>query len=258
MLVEDSETQAMKMSLLFETEGWEVITIASGEAALQALNRVIPDLLVVDYNLPGIRGDELCRSLRMNVNTRNIPTVMLTAEEGQATELRGLESGADYYISKAADEDILIMRIRKLLEKSHAQSTLVAHVDSNFHQPKILAIDDSPTYLEFLADALNTEGYQVEKSSGGKEGLKRLSDTTFDCVLVDLVMPDIDGIEVAKKITAMRHQLEKPLVVLMLTARETKEDMTRALEAGADDFVGKSSDIAVLKGRIRALLRRKF
>src|SRR6202034_115788 len=68
----------------------------------------------------------------------------------------------------------------------------------------------------------------------------------------------IDGIEVCRRINEMRSTLDRPLVVLMLTAQENKEDLTRALEAGADDFVGKSSDMAVLKGRIRALLRRKF
>jgi light-regulated signal transduction histidine kinase (bacteriophytochrome) len=77
-------------------------------------------------------------------------------------------------------------------------------------------------------------------------------------VLVDLVMPDLDGIEVCRRITSMRDRLDNPIAVLMLTGREGKEDLTRALEAGADDFVGKSSDEAVLKGRIRALLRRKF
>ena len=68
----------------------------------------------------------------------------------------------------------------------------------------------------------------------------------------------MDGIEACKRIVEARRALETPAVILMLTARENKEDMTRGLEAGADDFVGKSSDLAVLKARVRALLRRKF
>jgi signal transduction histidine kinase len=71
-------------------------------------------------------------------------------------------------------------------------------------------------------------------------------------------MPGLDGIEVCRRINEFRTAVDNPLAVLMLTGRETKEDLTRALEAGADDFVGKSNDMAVLKGRIRALLRRKF
>src|SRR4030095_11099759 len=79
-----------------------------------------------------------------------------------------------------------------------------------------------------------------------------------DAVLLDLVMPGMDGIEACRRIVDVRRTLDTPAVILMLTAREDKGDMTRGLEAGADDFVGKSSDLAVLKARIRALLRRKF
>jgi two-component system NtrC family sensor kinase len=68
----------------------------------------------------------------------------------------------------------------------------------------------------------------------------------------------MDGIEVCRRITDMRRSMDNPIVVLMLTSHESKEDMTRGLEAGADDFVGKSNDMAVIKARIRALLRRKF
>jgi light-regulated signal transduction histidine kinase (bacteriophytochrome) len=76
--------------------------------------------------------------------------------------------------------------------------------------------------------------------------------------MVDLVMPEMDGIEVCRRIHEMGRVMDHPMIVIMLTSSETKEDMTRGLEAGADDFVGKSSDMAVLKARIRALLRRKF
>jgi light-regulated signal transduction histidine kinase (bacteriophytochrome) len=77
-------------------------------------------------------------------------------------------------------------------------------------------------------------------------------------VILDLVMPEMDGIEVCRRISQLRAGMRHPLAVLMLTAQESKEDLTRALEAGADDFVGKSNEMAVLKGRIRALLRRNF
>src|SRR5262249_23256059 len=80
----------------------------------------------------------------------------------------------------------------------------------------------------------------------------------FDCVMVDLVMPEINGIEVCRRIQQTALASGHSIAVIMLTTRETKEDMTQGLEAGADDFVGKSSDMTVLKARIRALLRRKF
>lgn len=258
MVVEDSETQALKMRYVLEAEGWEVISASSAEMCLDSLNRAVPDLILVDYHLPGIRGDELCRRIRMNVNTRGIPVLMLTVEENHGAELHGLESGADDYVSKSVDAEILLARIRALLRKSPSQTSVLSPADSSFKRSRLLAIDDSPTYLQYLAEELGDEGYQVEQVASGRAGLDRLATEAFDCALVDLEMPDLSGIDVCRRIVELRHKTDNFISVLMLTARETKEDMTRGLEAGADDFVGKSSDLAVLKARIRALLRRKF
>jgi two-component system, NtrC family, sensor kinase len=258
MVVEDSETQALKMRYVLEAEGWEVISTSSAEGSLETLNRTVPDLILVDYHLPGIRGDELCRQIRMNVNTRSIPVLMLTVDETHGAELHGLESGADDYVCKSVDTEILLLRIRALLRKPISQTSVLGQGDSHFRRSRLLAIDDSPTFLQYLAEELESEGYQVERASNGRAGLERLSHEAFDCALVDLEMPDLSGIDVCRQIVEMRRTTDNFIVVLMLTARESKDDMTRGLEAGADDFVGKSSDLAVLKARIRALLRRKF
>ncbi len=73
VVVEDSETQAFKLRLLLEEQGWQVSVAGAAEAALAALGDPLPDLILVDYNLPGMRGDEFCRRIRMNLNTRGIP-----------------------------------------------------------------------------------------------------------------------------------------------------------------------------------------
>ncbi len=258
MVVEDSGTQALKLRCLLEDEGWEVVCASAAEQALEELNRIVPDLIVVDYYLPGIRGDELCRRIRMSGNTRGVPILMLTVEEEHSAEMQGLESGADDYLPKSVDPDILLLRIRSLLRKSEGQASVPGRGCSFSGRPRLLAIDDSPTYLQHLADELRSENYHVVEATGGRQGLECLAAETFDCVLVDLLMPDLDGIEVCRRITKMHRALDNSTPVLMLTSRENKDDMTRGLEAGADDFVGKSSDMAVLKARIRALLRRKF
>ncbi|MEX1232993.1 MAG: response regulator [Planctomycetaceae bacterium] len=258
MIVEDSPTQALKLQLLLERQGWEVIRAASAEEAMIGIDRHAPDVILVDYYLPGVRGDELCRKIRMNINTRSIPIIMLTADQKSDAEIRGLESGADDFFQKASDPDILLLRIRAWLNKCNVQSSILQQTDSCFQRARILTIDDSETYLQFLHGELTNEGYQVEQVSSAEVGLELLTKKEFDCVLVDLVMPGMDGIQVCRRINELRARLDNPIAVLMLTGKESKDELTRALESGADDFVGKSSDIAVLKGRIRALLRRKF
>ncbi|HLN25990.1 MAG TPA: response regulator [Patescibacteria group bacterium] len=127
-----------------------------------------------------------------------------------------------------------------------------------FRRPKVLVIDDSETYRETLAAELREEGCEVTLINSGWEGLDYLEQNDFDCVLVDMVMPDLDGVEVCQELAKKRHASESPIVILMISAYENKENVARALEAGADDFVGKSTQMSLLRARLRALLRRKF
>jgi two-component system sensor histidine kinase/response regulator len=257
LIVEDSATQAFMLSHILEEQGWSTVVAAQADEALAEINREQVDLIVVDYHLPGVRGDVFCRQVRMNINTRGIPILMLTVEGNAATEVTGLESGADDYISKSEDKEILLLRIRALLRKSPTLKPILGSEPSDLSGGHLLAIDDSPTYLEFLRQALEMEGYNVETASSGADGLKKLDGHEFDCVLVDLMMPEMDGIEVCRRINDLRLKINRPILTLMLTAKENKDDMARGLQAGADDFVGKSNDIVVLKGRLRALLRRR-
>jgi two-component system NtrC family sensor kinase len=256
LIIEDSETQALQLRYLLEEEGWEVIRAATGESALEELDRDLPALILVDYHLPGMRGDEFCRRVRMNLNTRGIPILMLTDSAPDTAE--SLESGADEYISKSASPEILFLRIRKLLCKTPAQADTLKDQDSAIRATRILTIDDSATYLEYLSDELRNQGYEAESATNGPEGLTRLAMQSFDCVLVDLVMPGMDGIEVCGRITASYSTMESAPAVIVLTGSENKGEMNRAFEAGADDFVSKSSDLAVLRARIQALMRRRF
>ncbi len=265
LIVEDSETQALKLRYLLEGEGWEVSCAATAESALEQLNGRLPALIIADYLLPGIRGDELCRRVRMNVRTRGIPILILTMDQAHGNEPAGLDSGADDYVSKSVASEILLLRVRTLMRSSFMSGggqrpAVLASHNASFRRARLLAIDDSPTYLEHLSDVLKSEGYDVARATCGDEALGRIAQETFDCVMVDLVMPKMDGIEVCRRITKLKHgQIAgQPTAVIMLTSSESEEDMTRGLEAGADDFVGKSNDVAVLKARIRALLRRKF
>jgi two-component system NtrC family sensor kinase len=258
VIVEDSETQAFMLQVLLEEQGWQVEVAGTAEAALAALGDPLPDLILVDYNLPGMRGDEFCRRIRMNLNTRGVPLLMMTGSAPETAEISSLESGADDYITKFESPEILLLRVRALLRKAIAQATILNRQDSAFRSARILIIDDSPTYLAFVSDALRNQGYEVESVESGPEGLSKLETQTFDCVLVDLIMPGMDGIEVCRRIAALRSTLERAQTVIILTGSENKGDISRGFEAGADDFVNKSSDLAVLRARIQALLRRRF
>ncbi len=257
LLVEDSRTQAERFRVLFLAQGWDVTWVSTAEEALERLSTLSPGLVVLDFHLPGMNGDEFCREIRMNVNTRGIPVLMLTAEDTTDIETRGLESGADDHISKSADTDVLLLRVRALLRKSVGREPVLAAAEESFRRPRVLAIDDSPTYLEFIARELGAENWLVEKARSGHEGLERLRRDSFDCILIDLVMPEMDGLEVGRRAAEMRRGADHPFSLIVLTGHESKDALVQALECGADDFISKSSEPSVLKARIRALLRQR-
>lgn len=258
LIIEDSPTQAIRLQMVLEAEGFATVVADSAEKALALFAEVRPDLVIVDYHLPGIQGDEFCRQLRMNINTQSIPILMLTMDQTAAAELHGLQSGADDYVSKSEDTDILMLRVHALLRKSRQRSSVIEGDVSLYHRARILVVDDSETYLTFVEEQLAQEGYEVVTATTGADALGLMRGQSFDLVLVDLVMPGMDGVALCHELAASRATGELPVVILMISAHEGKENVTRALEAGADDFVGKSSDFAVVKARVRALLRRKF
>src|SRR5581483_962753 len=125
-------------------EGLEVVHVSSAESALEKLESERPDVIVLDNHLPGMTGNEFCREIRLNVNTRAIPVLMLTSEGSDAAQMQGLASGADDYVVKTVDPDILRARIRALVRKAEADPA-VPDVESRFSRARILVIDDSAT-----------------------------------------------------------------------------------------------------------------
>lgn len=256
MLVEDSTSQALKLTTVLEEEGWFVTWVSTAEEAFAALRISRPDLVLLDYYLPGMRGDEICRRIRMHVDSRSLPIVILTSQEDQ--EVRGLDSGADDFILKSTNPDILLLRLRTLLQKSRTDLRILTGSGDGFRTARLLVIDDSATFLENLRAELETEGYEVDACLNPLEAVEALKGKRYDGVIIDLVMPQMDGLEVCRHVSVLRQQMEVPPITIVLTGADSRDNLSRALEAGADDFVGKSGDLSILKGRIRALLRRKF
>jgi two-component system NtrC family sensor kinase len=256
LLVEDSQTQALLLQHRLEQEGFAVDWARSAEAALERLEQTLPDLLITDLNLPGVKGDELCRRMRMGLNTRGIPILLITSENASAVESRALESGADDFVNKSEDADILLLRIQALLRKSDVQAVLAGPA-KGFAPVRLLIVEDSPTYRQLLATTLGREGYHIREAESGDQALALAALEPFDAVMLDLVLPDMSGGEVCRRMTEMRRTLDNDFFIMALTGQEERQDMGELLEAGADDVVGKSRDMAVIKARLRALVRRK-
>jgi two-component system, OmpR family, response regulator len=116
---------------------------------------------------------------------------------------------------------------------------------------RILIIEDEPELRRVLVQALREAGYAVDEAADGPDGLFKAIAWTYDLVLLDLMLPGLDGIEVLRRL-----RREKPTPVLVLTARDTVPDRIRGLDVGADDYVVKPFNLAEVLARVRAIIRR--
>src|SRR3984957_237409 len=116
---------------------------------------------------------------------------------------------------------------------------------------RLLVIEDEPDLLASLAQALREEGYAVDTADNGDDGLFNAEGTDYDAIVLDVMLPGLDGWEILAR---LRKTKKTP--VLMLTARDQSRDRVRGLDTGADDYVVKPFDLAELFARLRALIRR--
>ncbi|KQT57221.1 ATPase [Methylobacterium sp. Leaf456] len=261
LLVEDSETQALELRLQLEAQGFSVQRCATAEAALDLLNTDLPDLVVADHHLPGMNGDEFTRQMRLSLRTRALPVVMLTsARDG---ERHGFESGADAYVEKSADRDLLVLRIRALL-RERKSGAAEGPSGAAFRRGRVLIVDGSATYRAFFTGLLSQEGHTVVAAADQAAALAALDEpgASFDCVTLDLVGSPYDGIALCTEIGARRLTQGEaggagfPLIG-MAGAKPDKSLLVAAFAAGADDVVSKA-DGEVLAMRVRGLVRRRL
>jgi two-component system OmpR family response regulator len=116
---------------------------------------------------------------------------------------------------------------------------------------RILVVEDEPDLLRGLAQALREEGYAVDTAANGEDGLYKAQSWEYDALVLDIMLPKLDGWELLKRV---RQTKKTP--VLMLTARDQSRDRVRGLDTGADDYVVKPFDLPELLARLRALIRR--
>ncbi len=123
-------------------------------------------------------------------------------------------------------------------------------------QLHVLLVDDEASIFEVIEGLLYREGYELTYVSSGKEALNRLDEIQPDVILLDVMMPEMDGIETCQRIKSNDRWCHIPII--MVTALSSKEDLARSLDAGADDFVSKPINSIELRARVRSMLRIKL
>ena len=192
LIVDDSLTVRMDLVEAFENAGFQTVPCATAAEARRAFERDDIAVVVLDVLLPDGDGITLLQELRTSGPNKDAAVLMLSSESEVKDRVRALSTGADEYVGKPYDSSYVIAKARELLRaKSGATSERHAMV---------LIIDDSLTYRSELQAALERAGYPVLAAMSGEEGLRMAADQRPSAIIVDGVLPGIDGATVIRRV----------------------------------------------------------
>jgi CheY-like chemotaxis protein len=264
LVVEDNEVQRKGIAELIGNHDVHTSSVATGKEALAALGQDPFDCMVLDLGLPDMTGFELIECIKNDLGHKELPIIVYTGKELSRTEETELRRVAEAIVVKGVksperllDETALFLhRVEaNLPEPKRRVIEQLRKVDDALAGRKVLIVDDDVRNIFALTTALDRYGIQSVYAENGKDGVALLKKTPeLDAVLMDVMMPEMDGYETMRTIRKIGKF--KKLPIIALTAKAMKGDREKCIEAGASDYVAKPVDTDQLLSLLRVWLYR--
>jgi CheY-like chemotaxis protein len=262
LVVEDDDAQRMSVVELIGNGDVRTTAVGTGQEALNRLKEQRFDCMVLDLKLPDMTGFELIEQLQTDSGQTDLPIIVYTGKELTRKEEMHLRRVATSVIIKEADSPerllaetaLFLHRVeanlpepkRKMLEQLNRRDPVLAN-------RKVLIVDDDVRNIFALTSALESYKMKVVHAENGQKGLELLQATpSVEAVLMDIMMPEMDGYEAIAAIRKMEKF--KTLPIIALTAKAMKADRDHCLEVGASDYISKPLDIDQLFSLLRVWL----
>ena len=222
LVIDDDDSAQDMMKRFLEKQGYSVIQAKSGEMGLKLATEHMPDLITLDVMMPEMDGWEVLNTLQSNERSKKIPVIMLSmANEPDI----GYSLGATDYLTKPVDWNELSNILSKHQIESDSQTVLI--------------VEDDETTRQMLRKSLETNDFKVRTAHNGKDGLEKVKQFKPGLILLDLMMPEMDGFEFAERLREKKEWLDIPVVVI--TAKDlSKDDLTR-LKGNVETIMQKGS-----------------
>jgi len=236
---------------------YAITAATNGAKAIELAGRQPqPDLILLDIQMPDMDGYEVLTALQHNPSTCDIPVIFVTGLSEAADEARGLLMGAVDYVTKPLNAELLKQRINNQLELKRYRRypsalDLTLTVDRT-ELPTLLVVDDIPENIHELLEALRDE-YRIMVANDGVKAVElALGPVTPDLILLDVLMPGMDGYEVCRRIKA--SAVGQRIPVMFVTVIDASQDKVKGFALGAADYITKPFDIDEVRARIHAHL----
>jgi two-component system cell cycle response regulator len=270
LVVDDVQPNLKLLEARLSAEYFEVLTATNGPDAIAICEMGGCDIVLLDVMMPGMDGFEVCRRLRAASETVHLPIVLVTALDRPADRVRGLEAGADDFLTKPVDEIALIARVRSLarlkfsideLRSRAAHSAATGVVESvealksdARERGRILLVDPQRSSFERLVNALTPHHDVIQVDQPG-EALAKAASENVDLMIVSLGLEEFDGLRLCSQ--ARSHESTRNLPILLIADREDRQKVLRGLELGVNDYLSRPVDRNELLARARTNVRQK-
>jgi two-component system cell cycle response regulator len=270
LIVDDVRTNLKLLEVRLSAEYFEVVTATSGPEAIDIAERGLCDIILLDVMMPGMDGFETARRLKSSPATLHIPIVMVTALDQPADRVRGLEAGADDFLTKPVNDLALITRVRSLSRlkmvidelrmravTSHeigVTTDVIDMVNETGAGGRVLIVDDRPSSYDRLQTALSVD-QTVDVESNPQEALFRLAEGNYDMLLLSLELSEFDALRLCGQVRSLERTRHLP--ILLTTEPGDQARLLRGLDLGANDYIVRPIDKNELVARVRSQVRRK-
>src|SRR5215475_3636386 len=270
LVVDDVPANVKLLEARLSAEYFDVLTASSGSEALQICQRAECDIILLDVMMPDMDGFEVCRRLKSNPATHFIPVVMITALDSPSDRVRGLEAGADDFLTKPVSDLVLIARVRSLTRLKMMTDELrmraITSLEIGVQAPersavndtgkggRILLVDDRPSSYERLAPLLAGE-HTVDVEPNPTEALFHAAEGNYDLLIVSLDLDNFDGLRLCSQLRSLERTRNVP--ILAVAVAENNARLVRALEIGVNDYLVRPIDKNEILARVRTQIRKK-
>lgn len=200
-MIEDDPSAVRLLRTYLETDGFGVRVARDGPSGLAEARARPPAAIILDILLPGTDGWEVLREFKADPALRDVPVIIVSVVDERGL---GLALGAVDYFLKPVDRAALLERLSRYTFTTKVKSGSI----------RVLAVDDDPAALDLIDAALQPEGFDVVRATGGREAIDRAAVEPFDLVVCDLLMPDLDGFDVVTALKAEPASRDVPILIL--------------------------------------------
>ncbi|ESX89569.1 PleD family two-component system response regulator [Mesorhizobium sp. LNJC403B00] len=270
LVVDDIPANVKLLEVRLLAEYFEVLTASNGPDAIEACENGKVDVVLLDVMMPGMDGFEVCKRLKSDPATAHIPVVMVTALGHVADRVRGLEAGADDFLTKPVNDLQLMTRVKSLVRlksltdelRLRASTTrnigIEALLSRSFASedatPKVLLIDERKSSVERIQNMLRGSA-ELDIATDPHAGFFQAAEAPYECVLISTGFTDFDPLRLCSQLRSLDRTRFLPIILIADEGEEGR--IIRGLELGINDYLMRPIDQQELTARLRTQVRRK-